>query len=131
MAHPAREAFFDSPASTRPLVSQRPWPIPQQQDDHIVYEESPLSAVGEKAYFSPYSSNYSSPVSATEQPHGVLGSWPLDRKGSLGAGNSLGRTRSVDKVEREPEGDRIEMMNVAPVAATPREWEGAACWSLL
>ncbi|EPE29709.1 hypothetical protein GLAREA_00869 [Glarea lozoyensis ATCC 20868] len=118
--------FFDSPASTRPLVSQRAWPTPnQQQDDRIMYEESPLSAVGEKAYFSPYSSNYSSPVSATDALQAnVMGNWPQDRKGSLGAGSALGRNRSIDKVEREPEGDRIEMQNVAPVLLHPGNGRG-------
>ncbi|EHL03568.1 hypothetical protein M7I_0209 [Glarea lozoyensis 74030] len=107
--------FFDSPASTRPL----------QQDDRIMYEESPLSAVGEKAYFSPYSSNYSSPVSATDALQAnVMGNWPQDRKGSLGAGSALGRNRSIDKVEREPEGDRIEMQNVAPVLLHPGNGRG-------
>jgi hypothetical protein len=120
--------FFDSPASTRPLVSQRAWPTPgqqQHQDDRIMYEESPLSAVGEKAYFSPYSSNYSSPVSATDALQAnVMGNWPQDRKGSLGAGSALGRNRSIDRVEREPEGDRIEMQNVAPVLLHPGNGRG-------
>lgn len=122
--------FFDSPASTRPLVSQRAWPVPQQQqqqqqDDRIMYEESPLSAVGEKAYFSPYSSNYSSPVSATDALQAnVMGNWPQDRKGSLGAGSALGRNRSIDRVERESEGDRIELRNVAPVLLHPGNGRG-------
>ncbi|KAG9235295.1 hypothetical protein BJ875DRAFT_374536 [Amylocarpus encephaloides] len=110
--------FFDSPASTRPLVSQRPWPQPQPRD-----EESPLSAVGEKAYFSPYSSNYSSPISAIDQVQ-TIGTWPQDRKGSLGMNSALGRQKGPEKVEREPDGDRIEMQNVAPVLLHPGNGRG-------
>lgn len=99
--------FFDSPQSTRPLV--RAW-MPGQRE-----EESPMSAVGEKAYFSPYSSNYSSPQSAGEQ---ALNYWPLDRKGSI---PGTGRSRSV---EREEPGDRIEMQNVPPVLHHPGHGRG-------
>ena len=82
-----------------------------------------MSAVGEKAYFSPYSSNYSSPVSASEQAQAAAArEWPRDRKGSF---TGLGRSRSRDKVERE-EGDRIEMQNVPPVLLHPGHGRGAA-----
>ncbi|CAG8977757.1 hypothetical protein HYALB_00010978 [Hymenoscyphus albidus] len=109
--------FFDSPASTRPLVNSRPW-APANRE-----EESPLSAVGEKAYFSPYSSHYSSPVSPEQQM--AMGTWSPDRKGSVGFGRS--QTRNVDnieRVEREPDGDRIEMQNVAPVLLHPGNGRG-------
>ncbi|TVY84303.1 hypothetical protein LSUE1_G002728, partial [Lachnellula suecica] len=105
--------FFDSPQSTRPLVSSRPW-APGQKE-----EESPMSAVGEKVYFSPYSSNYSSPVSASEAAQAQSSQqWPQDRKGSL---TGLGRSRSRDT---EEEGDRIEMQNVAPVLLHPGHGRG-------
>lgn len=102
--------FFDSPQSTRPLVSTRPWGPGQKE------EESPMSAVGEKAYFSPYSSNYSSPQSASEQANRE---WPLDRKGSI---TGLGRSRSHEGEE----GDRIEMQNVPPVLHHPGYGRGGA-----
>jgi hypothetical protein len=78
-----------------------------------------MSAVGEKAYFSPYSSNYSSPMSASEQA--AAREWPQDRKGSIG----LGRSRSRSNEEMEG-GDRIEMQNVPPVLLHPGHGRGAA-----
>ncbi|TVY49865.1 hypothetical protein LOCC1_G000216 [Lachnellula occidentalis] len=104
-------SFFDSPQSTRPLVSSRPWAPGHSQ------EESPMSAVGEKVYFSPYSSNYSSPVTANDQAQAAAAAreWPRDRKGSI---PGLGRSRSGDEVDRE-DGDRIEMQNVPPVLLHP------------
>lgn len=109
--------FFDSPASTRPLVNSRPW-APANRE-----EESPLSAVGEKAYFSPYSSHYSSPISPEQQM--AMGTWSPDRKGSVGLGRSQSRnTDRIERVEREPDGDRIEMQNVAPVLLHPGNGRG-------
>jgi len=109
--------FHDSPQSTRPLVSSRPW-APGHRE-----EESPMSAVGEKVYFSPYSSNYSSPVSASDQAQAAAArEWPRDRKGSF---SGLGRSRSGDDMDRE-EGDRIEMQNVPPVLLHPGHGRAAA-----
>jgi hypothetical protein len=56
------QVFHDSPASQRPLVSSHPWGPHSARED-----ESPASAMGDKAYFSPYSSQWSSPVSALDQ----------------------------------------------------------------
>ena len=67
-------AFFDSPDSQRPLHS---WAARPGED------ESPASGFGEKAYFSPYSSQYSSPVSAHDQIAAVGREWPVERRGSV------------------------------------------------
>jgi len=109
----AGPAFHDSPASQRPLVRGHQW----GQPGSAVQEESPASAFGEKAYFSPYSSQYSSPVSAHDQMHPLGREWPLDRKGSIGGTIAgLGRSRSTEKRPIDEEGgDRIEMQNVAPM----------------
>lgn len=110
--------FFDSPQSTRPLMPSRPWATGGRE------EESPVSAVGEKAYFSPYSSHYSSPVSAHDQIQMAGMEWPMDRKGST-SGFGGGKGKAPEKVEREPEGDRIEMQNVAPVLLHPGHGRGS------
>lgn len=116
---PSPGAFFDSPASQRPLVSSTPWATGRRED------ESPASAIGEKVYFSPYSSQYSSPIDPNEQlQHQPIGQqWPTDRKGSVGgstgvvAGVFPTRSRSREKTGlRESEGDRIEMQDVRPIS---------------
>jgi len=103
--------FFDSPQSQRPLVSASPW---ARRED-----ESPASAMGEKVYFSPYSSQYNSPVDANDQFQTIGREWPLDRKGSVGGSTGVGRfpsrSRSREKRDRESMGDRIELQNVGPV----------------
>ena len=112
-ANNAGPAFHDSPASQRPLVRGHLWGQPSS----AVQEESPASAFGEKAYFSPYSSQYSSPVSAYDQVQPVGREWPMDRKGSIGGTIAgLGRSKSMEKrpIEEE-EGDRIEMQDVPPI----------------
>jgi len=96
--------FFDSPQSQRPLFTNA-WG--QIIDDSPVSGHpgmSPDTARGEpgghfeKAYFSPYSSTYTSPVSATDGPGIKRGEWPRDKK-----------------VEPEDErGERIEMGAVPP-----------------
>ncbi|RDL35224.1 Uncharacterized protein BP5553_07155 [Venustampulla echinocandica] len=111
--------FFDSPQSTRPLMPSRPWATGARE------EESPVSAVGEKAYFSPYSSHYSSPVSAHDQLQMSGMEWPMDRKGSA-SGYGGGKGKMPEKVEREPEGDQIEMQNVAPVLLHPGHGRGGS-----
>jgi len=124
--------FFDSPDSTRPL---HPWPMGRRD------EESPVSTAGEKAYFSPYSSNYTSPVSAVDQvqvigrewptdrkgsPAQTSREWPMDRKGSFGDHRAANlRSRSREK-KPENEGDRIEMQNVAPVLLHPGHGRGGS-----
>lgn len=106
--------FFDSPQSQRPLNQGRPW-----ADRHIE-DESPASAMGEKAYFSPYTSQYSSPVSANDIKQPIMQEWPLDRKGSI----NTGKERDRREPEPEPFGERIEMqavkhMSPPPVLAQP------------
>jgi hypothetical protein len=115
-----RGAFYDSPQSQRPLVSNVPWRAGRRDD------ETPVSAVDEKAYFSPYSSQYGSPVSATD-PIQVFGQqWPMDRKvspgGSSAFGSFQGRSRSTEK--REPKGDNFELQNVAPVCVLKHPGNG-------
>lgn len=64
-----QQSFFDSPQSQRPFANA--W-----QD-----EISPASANVEKAYFSPYSSQYTSPVNAMDIPnHHQM--WPQESKNS-------------------------------------------------
>lgn len=121
-------AFFDSPDSQRPL---HPW-SPRPGD-----EESPVSTFGEKAYFSPYTSNYSSPVSAHDQipsigkewpverktdihgPIDVERDWPIDRKSSVASGSGRIRSRSRENREKERDGGQFEMQNVAPLLMHP------------
>jgi len=101
--------FFDSPQSQRPLVAASPW---ARRDD-----ESPASAIGEKVYFSPYSSQYNSPVDANDQFQSIGREWPIDRKGSA-SGSTGVRSRSREKRDRDRDmesiGDRIELQNVGP-----------------
>jgi hypothetical protein len=117
-----RSPVFDSPQSQRPLFPDRSWGA------GIRDTESPQSNPGEKAYFSPYSSHYSSPVSASEQIQVVGREWPIDRKGSVGGGTGLGRVpaRSRSREKKEREGDRIEMQNVAPVLLHPGHGRGGS-----
>ncbi|KAG9246246.1 hypothetical protein BJ878DRAFT_417407 [Calycina marina] len=109
----ATSELHDSPASQQPLVRGNLWGQPQ--------EGSPASAFGEKVYFSPYSSQYSSPVSAQKQIQVAAREWPADRKGSIGgAFTGLGRSKSIEKRPmEEEEGDRYEMHNVAPLLQHP------------
>jgi len=98
--------FYDSPQSQRPLNSTHPW---GKRED-----ESPASAMGEK-HFSPYSSHYSSPVSAHDHIQGGTAAQdlPLDRKGSLGG-----------RKEKETESETFEMQAVAPVLMHPGNGRG-------
>ena len=122
--HHTGPAFHDSPVSQRPLVREHPW----SQPTSAVQEESPASAFGEKAYFSPYSSQYSSPVSAHDQMQPMGREWPMDRKGSIGGTIAgLGRSKSTEKRPiAEEEGDRIEMQNVSPIQSHVAPMQNAA-----
>lgn len=112
--------FYDSPSSQRPLFQPQGWGHVALRED-----ESPAGHVGEKVYFSPYSSQYSSPVSASDQVHGVSREWPLDRKGAVpGSMPGLARSKSTEHKVVKPEGDRIEMQNVAPVLLHPGNGRG-------
>jgi len=114
----SRGIFHDSPQSQRPLVQGHLWGGPPS-----AVEESPASAMGEKVYFSPYSSQYSSPVSAHDQVQPMGRDWSLDRKGSIAG---LGRSRSREKQQPEIEMDRIEVQNIAPVLLHPGHGRGRA-----
>jgi hypothetical protein len=108
----ASSPFFDSPQSQRPL--NRSWG----------QALSPESPPAEKVYFSPYSSNYNSPVSAVEGPSQAA-TWSMDKKVPIGE-------------DQEP-GERIEMVGVgekgkqsiwqappAPVLQTPGHGRGGS-----
>lgn len=82
---------------------------------------------GQEKGFSPYSSHYSSPVSATDQVQVVGREWPMapghERYAMAGAtalSKPPSRSRSREKKEKmEVETERIEMQNVAPVLLHP------------
>ncbi|KAM3081600.1 hypothetical protein ACMFMG_005052 [Clarireedia jacksonii] len=96
-------------------------------------EESPVSAMGEKVYFSPYSSQFSSPATASVDGYGKSPNgdhWPMDRKSSFGSfgqgGGSMAEKLKMRERERERKrnleeagGERIELQNVAPVLSHP------------
>lgn len=109
--------FFDSPQSQRPLVSNMAWGNPMRRED-----ESPA----EKVYFSPYTSQYNSPVSASDQIQVIGQQWPMDRKGSLvessrfGSGDGRVRQRSRSpRREKQEIQNHFELQNVAPVLQHP------------
>jgi hypothetical protein len=113
----SQQNFFDSPQSTKPLVPGAAW-------GGVRDEESPMSGIGEKVYFSPYSSQYNSPIIAADQPNIIGRDWPIDRKGSFAGSTSMGgsvtRSRSRDQKERFREDEEgIPMQNVAPVLNHP------------
>lgn len=90
--------FFDSPQSQKPLFTTNAWGQIVDESPVSGHPDSAISRGGgggfEKAYFSPYSSTYTSPVSAVER-RGEQG-WPRDQKKAV--------------VEPEDErGERIEM----------------------
>ncbi|KAG0648361.1 hypothetical protein D0Z07_5587 [Hyphodiscus hymeniophilus] len=121
-------AFFDSPDSQRPLHSWSARPM----------DESPVSTFGEKAYFSPYTSNYSSPVSAQDLVPPIGKEWPVDRKTDLHGPVSLGRDWAVERKtstasgsgrrekDKGREGDQFEMQNVAPILMHPGHGRGGS-----
>ena len=96
--------FFDSPMSTRPFANA--WGSMSNTD-------SPQSANREKAYFSPYVSQYSSPVSATDALN--FQEWPRD-------------TKSVGLGVHQEEGERIEMSNVGD--PDRKDWRDVAAPTL-
>ena len=107
-------AFFDSPLSQKALVPNAAWgdlTRPRRAE-----EESPV----EKVYFSPYTSQYNSPVSASDQIQVVGQQWPLDRKGSVDRafGSSTVRNRSKSP-KRGEKNNQFELQNVAPVLHHP------------
>ena len=104
--------YYDSPQSAfsqKPLFSSASWNKGAVQDD---------SSPGGEKVFSPYTSHYSSPVSATDQVQVVGREWPMDRAGTFGQalGQPTVRSRSREKRDNV---DRIEMQNVAPVLLHP------------
>ena len=134
-------SYFDSPDSQRPL---HPWAAKPGED------ESPVSTFGEKAYFSPYTSNYSSPVSGSDQIPPVGREWPVERKTDLhgpidvgrdwmidrkesvasGSGGDRVRSRSRDKKEKQRDGGRYEMQNVPIVLMHPGHGRGPSTGSV-
>jgi hypothetical protein len=119
--------FFDSPQSQRPFANA--W-------GHE--ESSPASANVEKAYFSPYSSQYTSPVSANDRithpqewpgdhkktlsPDGPshTSDWPVDNKRGLSAlGVSEGEGENIEMKGIRTSEARSWRENVAPVLSHP------------
>jgi hypothetical protein len=86
--HGGEHVFFDSPMSTRPFANA--WGSMSNAD-------SPESATREKNYFSPYISQYNSPVSATDALN--FQEWPRD-------------TKNVGLGVRDEGGEGIEMVGV-------------------
>lgn len=80
---------------------------------------------GHEKGFSPYSSNYSSPISAVDQIQVVGREWPMQASfvasGITPLQKAPPRSRSREKKEKEREVDdnRIELQNVAPVLLHP------------
>jgi len=79
--------------------------------------------MGDKGYFSPYSSQWPSPISALEKVNVKAQEWPGDRKGNIGHNVPIKveRSRSTEKrfFPDDDDGDRIELQNVAPVLLHP------------
>lgn len=105
--------FYDSPQSAlsqKPLFPDAAWSKNRLEDD---------SSPGGEKVFSPYTSNYSSPVSASDQVQVVGREWPIDRAGAFGQALGKPTVRSRSREKKEVGGDRIEMQNVAPVLLHP------------
>ena len=117
--HSAGGFFQDSPQSAmsqQPLFPHQDWGMGRGR------HEEDTSPAQEKKFFSPYSSNYSSPISATEQAQVVAREWPTDRHSSFGSSAPRPPLRSASgsgERQGEREGDRIEMQNVTPVLLHP------------
>lgn len=117
--------FHDSPVSQRPLMRSgtNGWGEPNSAISNQT--ETPISATDNKTYFSPYSSQYSSPISALDQTHVQGREWPPMRQGSIGLNGleeRLERSKSTEKrffPDDDDHGDRIELQNVAPVLLHP------------
>lgn len=113
--------FFDSPQSQRPFAHA--W------GEH----ESPVSPHVEKAYFSPYSSQYTSPVSANDRIYNPQ-EWPRDHKTAISPdGPSHAPAPASDWPMdsktgfshlgiHEEEGERIEMQGINPPVEASR-WQ--------
>lgn len=87
--------MFETPTSQRPL---RGWDeTPVSQRPLRGWDESPVSAATDHAYpqyYSPYSSQYNSPVSAAEVPRQMP--WPIEKAQSIGVALSPDREQSED-----------------------------------
>jgi hypothetical protein len=137
MGSTSQGPFFDSPDSQRPL--HHAWSARPME------EESPVTTFGEKAYFSPYTSNYSSPVSAQDGIPATGKEWPVERKTDLhspvevgrdwpaasidrkiSVGSGSGRLRSRSREPREKDGGQFEMQNVAPILNHPGHGRGGS-----
>jgi len=106
-------AFFDSPLSQKALVPNAAWG--DISGSRRPEDESPA----EKVYFSPYTSQYNSPVSATDQIQVVGQQWPLDRKGSADRAFGAGTVRNRSKSPKRGKDNQFELQNVAPVLHHP------------
>lgn len=101
-------AFFDSPQSQRPFANA--WG----------HDDSPESANPEKAYFSPYTSQYSSPVSASDRLNHPP-EWPRDKKFGLAVEEEQG-----ERIEMTGIGDSTWKGHDAPVLSHPGHGRGAS-----
>ncbi|KAK1655528.1 hypothetical protein BDP81DRAFT_388453 [Colletotrichum phormii] len=88
-----------TPLSQRPL---RSWDdTPQSQVFPRTYDDSPMSPQGENAfprYFSPYSSQYNSPVSGTEAPHMQ---WPANQAAPSSQQQEIGLAFGGDDAQHD------------------------------
>ncbi|KAA8572856.1 hypothetical protein EYC84_003426 [Monilinia fructicola] len=124
--------FFDSPTSQKPLQPNY-WGQQQPQSANqngpaimTPIEDSPITPMGEKVYLSPYSSQYSSPATASTDANGRNPNgdpWPTDRKSSFGqgGGSMAEKLKAREKARRKKEEEvmnernQIELQNMQNV----------------
>ncbi|QSZ30911.1 hypothetical protein DSL72_000469 [Monilinia vaccinii-corymbosi] len=124
--------FFDSPNSQKPLQPNY-WGQQQPHGGNFTgpaikspVEDSPINPMGESVHFSPYSSQYSSPATASTDANGRSPNgdpWPMDRKSSFGpgGGSMAEKLKARERARRKKEEagmhqrDQIELQNMQSV----------------
>ena len=146
MGSTSHHAFFDSSDSQHPI---HPWGArPADDESPVARFESPVTTFGEKAYFTPYTSNYSSPVMEQDGIPSIGNVWPverktdihsptegrewtsLDRKSSVASGSGKSSSRSRDAKEKVRSGGQFETQNVAPILMHPGHGRGGSTTSI-
>ncbi|KAB8299918.1 hypothetical protein EYC80_000161 [Monilinia laxa] len=130
--------FFDSPTSQNPLQPNY-WGQQQPQSGNhngpaimTPIEDSPITPMGEKVYFSPYSSQYNSPSTASADTNGRSPNgdqWPMDRKSSFGqgGGSMAEKLKAREKARRKKEEEvmnernQIELQNMQGVQSVQNQ----------